>query len=173
MGFAGGLAGIGLAGAGLNAAGQFMGLDAQSQAAAYQAAVARNNANTAMENASMDSAAGNVAATNAGLRTRAAVGKQIAAAGAGGVESRSGSEAQQVAGIRQMGMQDAETVRSNATKQAWGAEVASTGFQAQAGLDTYESQVASTMAPLAAGGTLLSGASTVGGNFLKASQWGV
>lgn len=173
MGFAGGLAGVGLAGAGLNAAGSYMGMQAQSQAAAYQAAVARNNADTARENASFDSAAGNIAATNVGLRTRARVGAQIADAGAAGVESRTGSEAAVVGGIRQMGMQDAETVRSNAAKRAWGDEVQATSFQNQATLDTFESGVASTMAPLAAAGTFLSGASTVGGNFLKASQWGV
>ena len=62
---------------------------------------------------------------------------------------------------------DALTIRSNAAKQAWSQEVAATSEEAQAGLDTMESRQDLEAGTIGATGTLLSGASSVGGNFLE------
>jgi hypothetical protein len=164
------LAGIGLVGAGISAYGAYASGQATSQMAAYQAQVARNNANVARENASMESAAGEIATTTAGLQTRARIGAYKAGLGAGGVDVNTGSAAATVAGLRQVGMQDAMTIRSNAAKRAWAQQVQATEFGAQAGLYGYESQVASSLAPVTAAGTFLSGAAGVGANYLKLQQ---
>ena len=64
----------GLIGAGVSAAGQVEAGQAQAEAYAYQAQVAQNNAAIAQSNAKLDIQAGETAATNQGLKTRAAVG---------------------------------------------------------------------------------------------------
>jgi len=143
----------------VSAFGQFEAGQAQSQAAAYQAAVAQNNANAAREEASLTMAAGEEATTAVGLQTRAKLGSFKAATGAAGVDINTGSAAAVGKGIQQIGMQDALTVRSKYAQQAWKQEVEATGFQAQAGLDKFESSVASTLGTIGAAGSLLSGAS--------------
>jgi hypothetical protein len=167
MGLPAVMLGVGLAGTAVNAFGQYQSGQAQSAAAAYQAAVAQNNANTARINASMESAAGETAVVNKGLQTRATVGKERAYAGASGVDTTSGSTASVRAGTQEMGMLDALTIRSNAAKKAWAQEVEATTDTNQAQLDTFESSQAKTAGDIGAAGSLLSGASTVGGNYLR------
>jgi hypothetical protein len=70
-----------------------------------------------------------------------------------------------VAGIKQYGMLDALTIRSNAAKQAYGREVAATSYTAQAQLDTMEGSQAAEGGDLGALGTLLTGASSFGSKY--------
>jgi len=158
---------VGLVGAATSAYGTYASGQAQSAAAAYQAVVAQNNANVARENASMESAAGEAASTNEGLKTRATVGKAKAYAGTSGVDPNTGSERTVRGGVEEMGMLDQLTTRSNFAKKAWAAEVQSTGDEAQAQLDQMQSKTAAIGGDIGAAGSLLSGASTVGGNYLK------
>ncbi len=161
------LAVIGMAGVGVNAYGQYEAGQAQSMAAAYQAQVAANNANIARQNASMESAAGEAQVVAKGLQTRALIGKEKAYAGASGVDVNTGSTAAVRAGTEQMGMLDALTIRSNAAKRAWASEVQATSEEAQSQLYQFESRAAAEAGDIAAAGSLLSGASTVGGNYLR------
>jgi hypothetical protein len=161
------LAVIGMAGAAVSAFGTYEQGQAQSAAAAYQAQVAQNNANIARQNASMESQAGEIAVTNQGLKTRATVGKEKAYAGTSGVTTGAGSEEAVQGGTRMMGMLDALTTRSNAVKKAWASEVQATSDEAQSKLYDFQSETSAIGGDIGAAGSLLSGASTVGGNFIK------
>ena len=157
----------GLVGAGISAYGQYQSREAQSANAAYQAQVAANNAKIAQSNAAMDIQSGEIQAANQGLKTRAAVGTIKAQEGASGIDVNSGSFPQARAAESEIGMMDALTIRSNAAKQAYSQEVAATSATAESGLLTAQSGQAASAAPIAAAGTLLSSASSVGGNYAR------
>jgi len=160
----------GIAGAGVSAAGQYGSLQAQSANAAYQAQVAANNAKIALQNQGMDIASGEVQAGNQGLQTRAMVGATKAGQGASGVDVNTGSTVAVRQGEAELGALDALTIRSNASKKGYADLVQATGFQAESGLLTQESQQASDAAPWAATGSLLSGASSTLGSYGKYLQ---
>jgi hypothetical protein len=164
MGISLGIAG--LVGAGVNAYGTYEAGQAASKNAAYQAAVAANNATIAQRNARTDIQAGETAATNEGLKTRAAVGTEKANQGASGVDVNSGSAPAVRAGTQEVGLLDALTLRSDAAKRSYGQEVTATSETAQSGLETAESGQAATAGDIGAGGSLLSGVSTVGRNYV-------
>ena len=157
----------GLVGAGISAAGAAEAGKATSNSLAYQSQVAANNAAIAKQNAIMDIQSGEVAAVNQGLKTRAQVGSEKANQGASGVDVNTGSTVAVRAGTEQIGMLDALTVRSNSAKKAFTDEVAATSDTAQSQLDTMGSQQASEAGEIGATGTLLSGVSTVGGNYAR------
>lgn len=161
------LAVIGGVGAATGAFGQYEAGQANAAAAAYQAQVAANNANIARQNASFESAAGEAAVVNKGLQTRATVGKEKAYGGASGIDVNTGSAPAVRAGTEEMGMLDALTIRSNSAKQAWAQEVQATSDMAQSQLYQFEGEQAKTAGDIGAAGSLLSGASTVGGNYLR------
>jgi hypothetical protein len=162
------IAGIaGLVGAGVSAYGQYQSMEAQSADAAYQSQVAANNAKIAKQNAQFETEAGEITASNYGLKTRAAVGSMKAAQAASGVDVNSGSFVEERGAAAELGMLDAMTIRSNAAKKTYGEQVAETSFKAQSQLLKAQSQQADAAAPIAAFGTLLSGASSVGGNYAK------
>jgi hypothetical protein len=167
MGLPAVMLGVGLAGTAVSAYGQYKAGQAQSEAAAYQAQVAANNANIARQNASFESAAGEVASVNKGLATRATVGKEKAYAGTSGVDVNTGSAATVRGGTEEMGLLDQLTTRSNAAKKAWASNVQATSDTAQSQLYQFESSQAATAGDIGAAGSLLSGASTVGGNYLR------
>lgn len=167
LGFMAVSAAAGIAGSATAAEGQRESGRATQQAEAYQAQVATNNAAIAETNAREDIQAGEVAATNVGLKTKAAVGSEIAQQGAGGIQVNSGSAADVRAGTAEIGMLDALTVRSNSAKQAYGERVTAASDTAQGVLDTMQGTAAEKAGEIGADATLLSGASTVAGNFAK------
>ena len=93
MGEALAIAGLvaGVAGTAVNAYGAYRGGQAQATNNYYQAQVVANNAIIARRNASLTRQAGDIAAGNQFLKTRAEVGKMLAAEGASGVEVNKGS----------------------------------------------------------------------------------
>lgn len=173
MGIPVALAGLGLAGGLMSAYGAYEQGQAKAQAAQYQAAVAANNAAIARRNAVIEMQAGETEATNVGLKTRAAVGAEKARQGAAGVMVDRGSAAAVREGTEEMGMLDALTIRSNAARKAYGYQVAATSDTAQAGLLKMEGEQAETAGDIGAFSSLLSSASTVGGNYLKMQNLGV
>ncbi len=172
MGLATALAGAGLAGTALSAYGSYEAGQSQAKAAAYQAQVAANNAAIAQTNARMDIQAGEIAAVNKGLQTRAKVGEEKAGQGAAGVDVNTGSAVSTRAGTAETGMLDALTIRSNAAKEAYGQEVQATSDTAQGQLLTMQGQQAATAGDIGAGASLLTGASTVGANWAKFQNLG-
>lgn len=160
----------GVAGGGLNAIGSYNAAEAQSQNAAYQAQVAANNAKIAQQNANLDLQAGTAALTTRGMKTRAQVGTQTAEQGASGVDVNSGSFVGARKATAEIGALDALTIRSNTARQQYADEVQATNAQAESGLQSMESTEEANAAPLAAAGSLLSSASSVGGSFAKFLQ---
>ena len=165
------IAGIG---AGISAYGKYEAGQAQAATASYQAQVAANNAAIAKENATLEMNAGEVAATNQGMKTRAMVGAEKAGQGAGGIDVNTGSTVAVRSGTEELGLLDAMTIRSNAARKAYGYQVAATSDTAQSQLDTMEASQAKQAGDIGALGTLLSSASSVGGKFagLKMSTGG-
>lgn len=157
----------GVAGAGVSAAGQYNSMQAQSANASYQAQVAANNAKIALQNQGMDVASGEVQAGNQGLKTRAMVGTTKAQQGASGVDVNSGSSVMVRSGESELGMLDALTTRSNASKKAYADSVQATSSTAESGLLSSESSQAADAAPVAATGSFLSSASSVTGSLGK------
>jgi hypothetical protein len=160
----------GIAGGGIQAMGQYNSLEAQSANAAYQAQVAANNAVIAGRNANMDLQAGETAEVNRGLKTRAQVGATLAGQSGSGVDVNSGSFVGSRRAVSEIGALDALTIRSDTAKKVYADQTQQSNFEAQSGLLKNESEQADAAAPLAAAGSLLSSASTVGSSAFKFMQ---
>jgi hypothetical protein len=158
------LGGLGTA---TSAAGKVSAGYAKSQNAAYQSQVAANNAAIAQQDATLEIQAGEIAAVNQGLKTRARIGSERATMGAAGIDVNSGSAVDVQAGTAELGMLDALTVRSDAAKRAYRKSVEAVSDTAQSQLLAAQSEQEKTAGWLGAGETLLSGASTVGGSWAK------
>ena len=159
------LAIAGVAGTAISAFGKMQEGEATSQAYAYKAQVAANNAAIARQKGVMDIQSGEIAAVNQGLKTRAKVGSEKATQGAAGIDVNSGSAVDVRAGTEEIGMLDSLTIRSDAAKKAWSDEVQAGSDEAQGQLDKMAGEQAETAGYIGAAGSLLSGASTVGGNY--------
>lgn len=153
------------AGAVTSAAGAMEQGAAGQAAANYQAAVAANNAKIANQNAAWDIQSGEIQAANRGLRARAQVGAQKASQGAGGVDVNTGSASDVRAGTAEMGMLDALTIRSNAARQAYSAEVQGVSDTAQSQLDIMQGEQSEKAGDIGAATSLLNGVSTVGSKY--------
>jgi hypothetical protein len=163
-------AAVGAVGGAIAAFGQYMGMQAQSKNAAFQAQVAANNAKIARTNYKLQIESGEETSANQEMQLRSTLGTQKAGQAASGVDVNTGSSVASRAGTVQVGTLDVLTARSNNARQAYGYEVAATSDTAESQLLTAESQQAGAMAPVAAAGSLLSSASTVGGNYGKYLQ---
>lgn len=148
---------------------QFLGSMAQGNAAAqsakYNAQVQMNNAEMAKRNATLASQEG---AENAAIKqqeTRAKVGAIKAAQAANGIDVNTGSAVDVRSSASELGMLDAISIRSNATRKAYGYQTDASDATAQAQLDKQQGKSAATAGYIEAGGTLL-------GNSVKASQNG-
>jgi hypothetical protein len=161
------LAVIGAVGAATTAYGSYESGQATAASDSYQAQVAENNATLAKQQSKLDIQSGEIAAVDQGLKTKATIGSQKAQQGASGIDVNSGSAADVRAGTSEMGMVDVSTIRSNAAKKAYADEVTANSDTAQGQLDTMGASSAETGADIGAAGTLLSGASTVGSNYVK------
>jgi hypothetical protein len=140
---------------------------AAASASKYQAAVELANAQTAKTNAGMASEAGSIQAGMASQKTRAAIGEITANQAASGLDLNSGSPTGVRQSERYLGEQDALTIRSNATKEAFGYKVQAASDEAQSFLDKSEASADLSAGYLNAGSTLLSGVGTAAQNFAK------
>lgn len=141
---------------------------AQSQAASYQAQVARNAQTVANWNADNARKVGIINEDQQRQKTGLISGAQKAALAAQGGDVTSGSAVDILGDTARAGEMDAQTIRSNAARTAWGYQVQASGAGAQAGLLDMQSQVAANSTanlPFGIGSTLLGGASSV------ASKW--
>jgi hypothetical protein len=136
--------------------------------AAYRAQVAQNNAIIARQNAEADTAAGNARAEQAGQRSAATMGAILAGQGASGIDVNTGSAAAVQKSERMLSQEDALTIRSNAAMQAYGYQTQAATNAEQAALYGAEATNAPLAGDIGAGGTLLSGAASVGSKY---AQW--
>lgn len=135
--------------------------NAESQAASYQAQVARNNAIIANQQADAEILAGQRQAEIQSMQTAAKVAKIRAAFGARGVDVNSGSAVDVQASEREIGKIDSETALSNAQQKAYGYRSRASGYTAQAGLYDQKRGSIPEAAGWEIGGTLLSRASSL------------
>jgi hypothetical protein len=163
LGPAGAIAGA--IGGGISAFGTYEGMEAQSRNAAFQAQVAANNSQIARQNASLEFQSGEQQTANAEMELRSQLGTEKAGQAASGVDVNSKSLADARAGTAEIGTVNALNIRSNAARKAYGYETEATGDTAESQLLESESKEASGMAPIAATGSMLSSASTVGSQY--------
>ena len=116
----------------ISAGSSIMGGIASSNAADYQAQIARNNAIVAQQNAQWTSQAGDIQATNAGLKSREEIAQYKTGTGAKGIDVNTGSAAAVQAGAVQNANTDTQTIRANAGEKSYGYLVQQQGDLAQA-----------------------------------------
>ena len=138
----------------------------QSQAANYQAQVARNNQTIAQQNAKLAIEQGGVAEQAQRMKTFQLIGSEVAQEAASGVSPNSGSALNVRSSAAETGELDALTIRSNAQLAARNAQIQGMSYGAQAGL--Y-----SSMANWAGMNSILGGASSVSDKWLNFQRYGV
>ena len=137
------LTGAALAGTAATAYGQIQKGKAEGEMADYNANVATQRSNEALQ-------MGSIAEEQQRNKVRQVEGSQTAAMGASGAVAGSGSFGSVLDQTSQFGELDALTVRNNALKQAW-------GLQTQAVGDQLQGSYARQGAAIGAAGSLLSG----------------
>lgn len=163
---------LAMAGAGLQAVSSISGGVAASNAANYQAAVARNNATIAQQNAVRAEQAGAAAAENESRKGASKVAKIKVAQAASGVDVNTGTAVDVQAGQRETNQLDTETVFQNSMLHAYGYRTQAQNFESEARLDEMKGEAAKTAGYLGAAGSLLSNASSIGGKWGGGATWG-
>lgn len=150
---------------------QGLGVWQQSQAAAgaahFNSKVAAENAAVARQNAAIVGQAGAEQAAQASLRTKEQLGSFKANKGAGGTSINSGSNVDTSMSIGEIGKLDAMTIRSNATKEAYGQQVKATNEQAESLLQANEAKEDVQAGQFAGATTFVSGLENAAANFAK------
>jgi hypothetical protein len=130
---------------------------AQANQAAYQAAVARNN-QVLSERAAEDAIQrGGVEESRSRMETARLIGRQRAALAASGQVVDTGSALNITADTAGLGELDAQTIRSNAEREAYNLRIQGSGFGSEATLREMSGRQALTDAKFNMAGTLLSG----------------
>lgn len=167
----GGIAAAGLAmaaiGTAVSVSGQLQQASAAKASADYQSKVAAGNASTATQNANFAAASGEQQAAIQEQKTRAQEGSIEAAQGSSGVDINSPTATAVRTSAGELGALDAQTIRSNAARTAYGYETQSTNFENQASADTSTGQNAETAGDVNAGASLFSGVGSAGLNYAK------
>lgn len=158
---------LGAIGTGVQAYGAMSSAEAASANAAYQSQVAANNAKIAKQNANWTMQAGEQQSTTEGMKTRSEVGAIKSAQAANGIDVNSGSAVDVRSSSSELGELNALTLKSNASRQAYGYETQSSDYTAQSQLDASQSSQALDAGMFSAAGSLLGGASSFAGNYAK------
>ena len=168
---AGGLA-LSAVGTGVSVMGAMQNAAAAKASADYQAKVAQGNEAIAAQNATYTAAEGEANAAIQDQKTRAAIGTEIAAEGSSGVDVNGASSSALRTSTAELGQLDANTIRSNAARQAYGYEVQASGFQNNASADTATGQNAQTAGNISGAAGLLSGAGNASLNYANVMNKG-
>jgi hypothetical protein len=145
---------------------------AAKASADYQSKVAAGNAEIATQNAAYAGASGEAQAAISEQKTRAAVGAQEAAQGSSGVDINSPTATAVRTSTSEIGALDAQTIRSNAARTAYGYETQSTNFENQSGADTSAGNNAMTAGEVGGAAGLLSGEGKAGLNYANVMNKG-
>lgn len=138
---------------------------AAQQAANYNASVQMQNAEQARRNAEIASQSGMANQNIQQLKTRAQMGSIKANQGASGVSMNSGSSVDVLQSAAVIGEMDSLSVRSRATREAYGYEVQGINAENQATLDKEEGKAAKTASYFNAASTLLGSASSAASKY--------
>ena len=139
---------------------------ASSEAANYQAQVARNNQIIANQNSAYALQRGNVMVQQKQLQTAQAEGNVRAALGASGVDTNAGTSVRVQSDVAKLGAYDALSIRNAAAREAYGYQTQGMSYGAQAGLESAQAEQALLSGYLNAGSSLIGGASNV------SAKWG-
>jgi hypothetical protein len=127
----------------------------QIQAGNYNAAVANQNARN-LDRAALDAEnRGDYAASKQGVATRRLIGSQRAAAGAMGIDIGSGSALDILVATAGIGEEEAQTIRNNAAREAW-------GLRSEAAQQRTQGRLARRQGILGGASTILTGAANFG-----------
>jgi len=157
----------GIVGTGVSALGAIQQGQAQSQAAKYQAGVDRNNTILAQRAAKDAIERGAEAEATQRRKNTVLLARQRAAVASSGIELGTGSPLDILGDTAQFGELDAQTIRSNAEREAMGDRAKASNFQASAGLNDMKASSASTAGFIGGASSLLSGGQTVAANWYK------
>lgn len=168
----GGIAAAGLVmaaiGTAVSVSGQMQQASAQKASANYQSEVAASNQQQATQNAQFTAASGQEQAAQQEMKTRAQVGAIAAGEASSGVDVNSPTSTDVRTSQGELGQLDAQTIKSNAARQAYGYEVEGTQFGNQAAAETATGQNAEMAGEFGASGGLLSGVGNASLNYAKA-----
>lgn len=149
----------------LSAAGSVMGGEASSAASGYKATMAYYNAMLAARKADLAIQAGDIAAANAGLKTRATIGGQKAAQSASGIDASTGSAADVRAGTQQYGMVDVKNIKADAAEKAYGYQLESWSDAQNAKIAQAEGESAKKAGIIGGISSLLSSTASMAGKY--------
>lgn len=152
-----------MGGLALSAYGTYQGSQANKAAFGAQAQVAANNKIIADYQAGQALERGERAASDAGIRKNQLKGQQRARLAANGVDLGVGSAQEILTDTDYFGEIDQQRIRDNAAREAWGYRTQGANFGADASL--MRSRADGEKPMLAAGTTLLTGASRVAGDW--------
>ncbi|HDG9775832.1 TPA: hypothetical protein PGG59_004223 [Raoultella planticola] len=142
----------------------------QNQQSKYQSAVANQNADIAEAQAQDSINRGNMQAEEVRSRNRQTAGTQAATMGATGAELGSGSSLDIFGDTAQFGTLDALTTVNNAQREAYGYQVQSTNYTAQAAGARSAGKANATMTLLSAPLNAYGAYKTFGGTWNPFSQ---
>lgn len=165
------LAIAGLAASGIGAVTGALGAFNQGQATAasdrYAAGVARNNQIIADQNARRAVQVGRVQAQAQDMRNAQRYGAIVAAQGASGVDTESGSSKEVRDAASRLGRLDTQTVMDSAEERARAYNVQAQGFGAQSELDTMAASRAETAGTTGAFTSILGGATSLSDKWIR------
>ena len=165
----GGIAAAGLAlsviGTGAGVMGQLQQASAAKASANYQSEVAAGNQQIAKQNAAYTAAEGEAQAGQQQQKVRAQEGAILAGQGSSGVDINSPTSQAVRASQSELGALDAQTIRANAARKAYGFESQAANFGNAASADTATGENAQTAGEIGAAGSLLSGAGDTAQNY--------
>ena len=163
--------GVAMAGSSALAAyGQIQAGQAAKQAGDYNSAVARNNEIIANRQAEDAIKRGDIAADEQRRKVARIGGAQKAAIGASGVALDSGTALDIFGDTAAFGELDALTIKSNATREAYGYQVQGMNFAADAAMQRVRGNNAQRASYIQAGSTLLGGAAQGGNMYMRAGR---
>lgn len=145
---------------------------AQANSAKYNAEIDTQNAAQALQNANFSIAAGEAQTGIQGQQNRAQMGAIKSQEAASGVDINSGSAADVQQSAREIGQENALTIRSNAVKEAYGYGVQAQGFKEEAQLGTAQAGYAEQAGNIGVASSLLGATSNASTNYLRYLQAG-
>ena len=149
----------------IGGAGSLMAGDASAAASGYKAQMSYYNAMIAARKAEMAMQAGEIAAANQGLVTRAQIGSQKAAQAAGGVDVNTGSAPLVRAGTQQFGQVDVLNKKADAAEKAYGYQLESWSDAQNAKIRQAEGESAQKAGVIGGISSLLSSVSSIAGKY--------
>lgn len=140
---------------------------AEKEAAEFNAQVAKENQQVSTANAQIAGQAGAEQAGMTSMKTRATVGAVQANQAASGIDVNSGSDVDVRSSARELGELDALTVRSNATREAYGQTVQAASYGAESQLQSYEAESAGTAGEIGAASSFLGSTGSAANNWYR------